>query len=90
MLLDREGSLGFEDLPEVLALSRHHSKAGIAAILSERKGLITDVDVTRYLHTCKQQLLTRVEEMEANTTRKEAWDMAVTIQDFFDRLTQKI
>ena len=90
MLLDREGSLGFEDLPEVLALSRHHSKAGVAAILSERKGLITDMDVTRYLQTCKRQLLTRVEEMEANTTREEAWDMAVTIQDFFDRLTQKI
>ncbi|MCU0368272.1 MAG: hypothetical protein MUF39_05530 [Cyclobacteriaceae bacterium] len=89
MLLDRDGQLEMQDLPEVLTLMQNHSKAGIAAILSEKKGLITDVDITKYLQRCKWQLLSEMEKLENTMTREEAWDLAMAINDFFDHLGRK-
>jgi hypothetical protein len=86
MYLERDGKLEFADLPEVLALMRHHSKAGIAAILSEKRGLITDVDVETYLCRCQRQLVTAIEDYEEIDNQEETLAMKVAIQELFAKV----
>ncbi len=86
MYLERDGTLEFADLPEVLALMRHHNKAGIAAILSEKRGLITDVDVETFLRRCQQQLLKQVEQLEVIENQEETLILKVAIHDLFAKV----
>ena len=88
MMLEKDGYLEPNDLPEVLLLARHHSQAGIAAILSEKKdGLITDLDVLMFLHNCKKNLLKRVTELRGMNQGETAEQLLGLIHEVFPPTT---
>ena len=88
MLLDRDGRLEASDLPEVLCLARNHSQAAVAAILSEKKGLITDLDVLVFLRQCKQDLWAQVAELRVSNRPEQAEELARMIGEVFPPLTE--
>ena len=88
MLLDRDGRLETSDLPEVLCLARNHSQAAVAAILSEKKGLITVLDVLVFLRQSKQDLWARVAELRVSNRPEQAEQLARMIGEAFPPLTE--
>ena len=88
MLLDRDGRLEASDLPEVLCLARNHSQAAVAAILSEKKGLITDLDVLVFLRQCKKDLWAHVAELRISYQPEQAARLARMIGEVFPPLTE--
>ena len=89
MVLAKVGRLAAAELPVVLLWAREHSQAGVASLLSERKGLITDQDVLLVLRRCKANLLQRVVEKDVRDQSKEAKQLARMIAKVFPPLIEE-
>lgn len=89
MVLNKVGRLAAAELPVVLLWAREHSQAGVAALLSEKKGLITDLDVLLVLRRCTANLLQRVVEKDVRDQSKEAKQLARMIAKVFPPLIEE-